>query len=132
MTILAVDNNREALQQTCSLISDLRPDAQVLCFSSSLEALAAAREKEIDLAFLSAEMPELSGLDLGQYIGELYPMVNLIFLSDSREHAYRAITMHASGYLLKPPSTEGQVAVVSRFFLQREEFTLRISTFLSL
>ncbi len=107
MTILAVEKIPEALQNTVGIIENLQPDAELLCFGSSLEALAAAREKEIDLAFLSVEMPELSGLDLGQYLEDLYPMVNLVFLSESREHGYQAISMHASGYLLKPPSLDG-------------------------
>ena len=107
MTILAVEETPQALEQTAALIRELQPDAELLCFGNSLEALAAAREKEIDLAFLSVETPELSGLDLGQYLEDLYPMVNLIFLSQSREHGYRAIDMHASGYLLKPASQEG-------------------------
>ena len=104
MRILAVEENPEALRLLSSMIGDLKPEAELLCYTGSLEALAKAREEEISLAFLSVEMPELNGIDLGQYLEELYPQVNLIFLSDGQEAAYRALSMHASGYLLKPPS----------------------------
>ncbi|MCR5089335.1 MAG: response regulator [Oscillospiraceae bacterium] len=107
MTILAVEKNRESLQQLASLVSELQPEAKLLCFENSLEALAAAREKEIDLALLTVSMPELGGLDLGQYLTELYPLVNLVFLADDRDKGYEALAMHASGYLLRPAEKQG-------------------------
>ena len=56
----------------------------------------------MDTAFISVRMQELSGLDLGQYLKDLYPAVNLIFLSEKKEYAFDAIALRASGYLLKP------------------------------
>ena len=47
-------------------------------------------------------MPELSGLDLGQYLRELYPSINLIFLSNEKKNSFEAIQMHASGFMMKP------------------------------
>ena len=102
MTILAVDDKKEALKRIEGIVAELRPDAELFTFTSSLDALAKARETEVDTAFISVKMQELSGLDLGQYLKDLYPAVNLIFLSDEKEHAYDAIALRASGYLLKP------------------------------
>ena len=106
MRILAVDNGRDALEQLESFILAVYPDEEIHCFDSSLEALAMARTQEIDIAFLAAEMPELNGLDLGQYLVDLYPLVNLIFLAEDRDHAYEAMMLHASGYMLRPVSQE--------------------------
>ncbi len=108
MTTLAVLENEAALHDLTQLLSELQPDAEVLCFGESLPALAAARKREIDIAILDASLPELSGLDLGQYLQDLYPLVNLIYLADSRDFSYEAMLQHASGYLLKPP-TEQQI-----------------------
>ena len=102
MRIFAVDSGASALDRLAETVSAIAPDAELRCFRSGLEALAAARETEVDVAVLEAELPELGGLDLGQYLKELYPMVNLIFLSEQREMSYEAMAMHASGYLLKP------------------------------
>ena len=102
MTILAVDDKKEALKRIEGIVAELRPDAELFTFTSSLDALAKARETEVDTAFISVTMQELSGLDLGQYLKDLYPAVNLISLSDEKEHAYDAIALRASGYLLKP------------------------------
>ena len=102
MTILLTEENAQALERLTGLVAALQPDAELLGFQSSLEALAAARNREIDIALLRSDMPELSGLDLGQYLKELYPLVNLIFLSDGPAHACKALAMHASGYIVDP------------------------------
>ena len=47
-------------------------------------------------------MPQLSGLDLGVYLKELNPYVNLIYYSDDIEKAFDAMRIHASGYVKKP------------------------------
>lgn len=104
MTIFAVEEKKDALQALEKLLREQVGDAELFCFDSSLAALAAARNREVDLAVLSVEMTELGGMDLGQYLIELYPLINLIYLSDSRESGYEAMNQHASGYLLRPIS----------------------------
>ncbi|MBO6092683.1 MAG: response regulator [Oscillospiraceae bacterium] len=106
MTIFAVEENAAALQQLSGLISVLSPDSELLCFESSLAALAAARSKEVDLALIDVDLSELSGIDLGQYLQELYPLINLIYLANDRDHGYDAMSQHASGYLLRPVTKE--------------------------
>ena len=101
MTILIASHAPEEISAHVRAVS---PDSELLCFEGSLEALAAARTREIDVAFLETELPELNGLDLGQYLQELYPLVNLIFLSDGTDDAFDALSLHASGYILKPAS----------------------------
>ena len=106
MTILAVlESEREipALQQS---MERLAPEAELLCFGNALPALAAARKTEIDVALLDVNLPELGGIDFGRYLQELYPLVNLIYLSRGPERAYDALRQHASGYLLKPAEEE--------------------------
>ena len=104
MTILIVESNAQSLETLAARVKALRPESDLLCYQDSLEALAAAREREVDVAILETELSELNGLDLGQYIQELYPPVNLIFLSDGEEDAFDALSMHASGYIMKPAS----------------------------
>ena len=94
----------DELEQLYEIIKKKKPELDILSCTSSLEALAEARQKEIDIAFISVEQTELNGLDLGKYLTDLYPMVNLIFLSDSKEYGYDALDIHASGYVLRPLS----------------------------
>lgn len=102
MTIFAVEENSTALRQLSELVTALSPESEVICFESSLAALAAARSKEVDLALIGVELSELGGIDLGQYLQELYPMINLIYLAKDRDRGYDAMAQHASGYLLRP------------------------------
>ncbi len=102
MTILTVDENQEVLDKTSGIIEKLFPDASLFSFTSSLSALAEARNREIDCAFLNVNMPELGGLDLGRYLKDLNPFVNLVFMGDHTESSYEALTLHASGFLPDP------------------------------
>ena len=106
MTILLVERDASALEGLRERVAALQPQATLLGFTGSLEALAAARQRAIDVAFLASVLPELSGLDLGQYLKELNPLVNLIFLDDGPEHALEALAMHASGYVVRPATGE--------------------------
>ena len=104
MTIIAVDDDKTSLNKIKKILTKVKPDATCYFFDSSLSALAKAREEEVDVAFLDVEMSELSGIDLGKYLSELNPYVNLIYFTDKTEFAYDAMQLHASGYIKKPGS----------------------------
>ncbi len=106
MTILNVLKSEAARESLARMVEELAPDAELMSFENGLPALAAAREKEIDIALLDVDLPELDGLDLGGYLQELYPLVNLIYLAEDGAKGYEAMIQHASGYLLKPPTRE--------------------------
>ena len=102
MNVLAVMENEIALPPMMEMLGAMEPEANLMCFGSSLPALSAARSQEIDIAVIDAALPELSGLDFGQYLQELHPNVNLIYLSADKEIGYDALRQHASGILPKP------------------------------
>ena len=107
MMIYLVDDRPDFLASLSEQVSILRPQAELVLFDDSMKALAAARQQEPDIAFLRTSMPELNGIDLGRYLKELYPMTNLIYISDGKEQGYDAMQIHSSGYLLEPVSQEG-------------------------
>jgi DNA-binding LytR/AlgR family response regulator len=102
MRILAVDDRPEGLARMETLARELSPEAELLSSASSLEALGMARKAEIDVALLRVDTPELGGLDLGRYLIELNPLVNLIYVSEDEQHGFEAMDIHASGYMLEP------------------------------
>lgn len=106
MNILAVDNDKHALDGIKGILDKHSSGSEVFCYEDPLAALACARETEIDVAFLEVNMPELSGMDLGRYLQELNPYINLIYLSGHTDSAYEAMSMHASGYVMKPGKEE--------------------------
>ena len=102
MKILAVDSSPAVLEQIGKMVAEVQPDAECLPFERSLDALAEARRSEIDIAFLETELPELDGLNLGQYLKELNPFINLIYVTENGEHGFAAFELHPSGYIKKP------------------------------
>ncbi len=102
MKIVVADNDKKSLEKLRSYIDKAVPDAECFFFDSSLSALAKARETEVDVAIIETDMPELNGIDLGLYLKELYPCINLIYISNTTEYAYDALRIHSSGYLKKP------------------------------
>lgn len=106
MTILLVQSRKEDLKKSARTLIDLMPSVELLPFESSLEALAEARTHEVDIAVIDTDMPGLSGLDLGQYLKDLYPLVNLIYLAEDEALCFEAMTLHASGYLLRPATRD--------------------------
>ena len=59
MNVLAVLENEAALPPMTEMIREMKPEANLMCFGSSLLALAAAREQEIDVALIDTALPEL-------------------------------------------------------------------------
>ncbi len=107
MNIYAVTSYKKELSRLRTILEDISPDTEISCHDDPLSALAKAREGECpDIAFLRLDMPELGGLDLGRYLKDLYPFVNVIIISDDREAAYDAMKLRASGYVISPFSGE--------------------------
>ena len=102
MTGLAVLENETMMLPMQELFARMAPDADLMCFGSTPPALAAARSKPVDVAIIDAVLPELSGLDFGEYLKELWPEVNLIYLTADRAVSFDALRQHASGILPKP------------------------------
>ena len=101
MTILTVQNNRKAQAELSATLLELAPDSEILNCPSSPEALAMARTKEIDVAFIDMDQTEMRALDLGQFLKDLYPSINLIFLTNDKRDAFDAMALRASGCLLR-------------------------------
>jgi two-component SAPR family response regulator len=106
MTIIAVDEDRDGLDLISDLIYDADPDSEIIEYDDPIAALGYARETRVDVAFIAIQMPDLNGLELGKYLKELNPYVNIVFLSDDDEDAINAMDIHASGYMVKPAIQE--------------------------
>lgn len=104
MKILAVDSEPAALQALCCAIREAVPSAQLLSFSSATEALAHMAENALrpDAAFLETQFQEMTGLELGGILKMIYPSINLIFVTNHVKYAREALSLRASGYLIKP------------------------------
>lgn len=58
--------------------------------------------KEIDVAFLDIEMPEINGLELADQLLELNPKLLVVFVTAFNHYAVQAFELNALDYILKP------------------------------
>ena len=106
MNILAVDDERIALEGLLDAIREAAPEAEIRGFRYAEDALEAAREQPCDVAFLDVEMAGLNGMKLAERLKVLNPDVNIIFATGFGHYRDAAFDLHASGYLTKPITAE--------------------------
>lgn len=102
MRILAVDDEKIALEGLVSAIKEVEPQAEIYSFQKAGEALEFYRTNACEVAFLDIQMRNMSGIDLAKEMKLLNPGVNIIFATGYGEYREEAFDMHASGYLTKP------------------------------
>lgn len=107
MKILAVDDEKIALQGLLSSIEKAAPCATVYGFRYAGEAIAHMKQCPCDVAFLDIEMKGINGVELAGLLKEINPDVNIIFATGFGSYRDAAFDLHASGYLIKPITAEG-------------------------
>lgn len=107
MEIIIVDDERILCNELVSEVSGIVPKAAIEAFTNPDDALDHFRGNDgCDIAFLDVSMPGMSGLALAREMTEIYPMVNIIFVTAYSEYALDAHSVYASDYILKPFSTD--------------------------
>lgn len=106
MNIIAADDERIALQLLISSIHEAVPEAQVLGFNSGEEVLAFGSENPYEVAFLDIDMSNMDGIALAKRLKQLNPRINIIFVTAHKKYAMEALSLHSSGYVMKPATKE--------------------------
>lgn len=106
MYILAVDDERLALEGLIQTIRSVVPGAHITGCRSAQAALEAASAQRPDIAFLDIEMRGTNGMKLAEMLAAKFPRLNLIFTTGYSTYTQQAFAVHASGYLLKPVTPE--------------------------
>ena len=106
MIVMAVDDERFALENLAESIERASPDAKVHCFRYPEDALDFAKENHVDVAFLDVEMIGMNGVELAERLKLYYPDINIIFSTGYGHYRDAAFDLHASGYLTKPITSE--------------------------
>lgn len=107
MKIIAVDDERIALQGLLSSIKKAAPEATVDGFRYASEAVEHMKNKGCDVAFLDIEMKGLDGVTAAKMLKAINPDINIIFATGFGSYRDAAFDLHASGYLIKPITAEG-------------------------
>lgn len=106
MRIYAVDDERIALQGLVDSIREAAPMAEIYSFRFPEDAAAEMEKHPCDVAFVDVEMSTLNGISLSGKLKELNPEVNIIFATGYKEYYSDAFSLHASGYIVKPVTSE--------------------------
>ena len=106
MKIIAVDDERIALEGLLDVIREAAPDAQLNGFEYPEDALDFVDANDCNIAFLDVEMSEMSGVELAEQLKLRNPDINIIFATGFEEYRKEAYDLHASGYLTKPITAE--------------------------
>lgn len=108
MNIIAVDDEKLALETLMDSILKVMPGRTVHGFRKPEEALDFARENRCDIAFLDIKMRGMTGLELARQLKDIQGDINIIFVTGFSEYSLDAFRLYASDYLLKP-ATPGAV-----------------------
>lgn len=106
MKILAIDDEKIALQGLLASIKKAAPDAEIYGFRYTGEAIAHMENDPCDVAFLDIEMKGMNGVKVAEKLSSINPNINIIFATGFGSYRDVAFDMHASGYLIKPITTE--------------------------
>lgn len=106
MTIIAVDDEPDALAALTEAIKEALPMVKVAGFGWSEDALNYAKENQVDVAFLDINMGGMNGLTLAKKLKDIYGKTNIVFVTGYDKYAIDAMNLRASGYILKPPNAE--------------------------
>lgn len=107
MKIIAVDDEKIALQGLLSSIQKAVPYATVYGFRYASEAIEHMKKDSCDVAFLDIEMKGTDGVTTAKALKEINPDINIIFATGFGYYRDAAFDIHASGYLIKPITAEG-------------------------
>lgn len=106
MIVIAVDDERLALENLTVSIRQASPSAQIHSFRYPEDALDFAKSSPVDVAFLDVEMVGMSGVELAELLKLFHPDINIIFSTGYGHYRDAAFDLHASGYLTKPITPE--------------------------
>ena len=106
MKILCLDDEPLALQMLELCVQKVKPDAEVLAFEDQDDLLEEAEQNGCDVAFLDIHMRGINGVELAKELKAVNPKMNIIFVTGFSEYTGDAMSLHASGYIMKPVTKE--------------------------
>lgn len=106
LNVIMVEDREVILAGGLSVLRAVMPGATIVGFEWPFEAIEYARKKRVSLAFLDIELGGESGLDLCRALLDINPRTNVVFLTAFADYALDAWGTGASGFMLKPITSE--------------------------
>ncbi|MCL2703378.1 MAG: response regulator [Defluviitaleaceae bacterium] len=106
MRILAIDDNKMALEELVTAIKEALPPAEVFSFGKPLELLAFAKENDCHAAFLEIETWGMSGPELAEELKKIHPKIYIVFFTAYITFKRDIIDLRPCGFMMKPVTKE--------------------------
>lgn len=106
-TVIMVEDREIILAGGLSVLRETMPNATIMGFEWSNDAIEYAKENRVSLAFLDIELGGESGLDLCRELLDINQSTNVVFLTAFADYALRAWGTGASGFMVKPITPDG-------------------------
>ena len=104
MRIIAVDDEKIALEALAGAIKAIVAEDEVVTFRYPEDALEYAKGNLCDIAFLDIEMVGMSGTELAEELKKYNSEINIVFCTGYGNYRDKAFELHASGYLMRSGS----------------------------
>ena len=105
------------VRQGVVLILDAEPDLEVVAQASDgAEAVALARDREVDLAVLDVAMPRMTGLQAAREISRQRnaPRILMLSMYDNPTYVARSVALGAVDYVLKGSPRDDLISAIQR------------------
>ena len=111
---ILLDDEKNSTETLAWKIENFCKNVEIVnMFNDPVECLEYLRTAEIDLLFLDIEMPNMSGFDVLEALGEVN--FHVIFTTAYDNYGIQAVKFSALDYLLKPVRNKELIEAVDRF-----------------
>jgi DNA-binding LytR/AlgR family response regulator len=123
LRVLAVDDERPALNDLARLLDGSPAVAEVAVADSGGEALRSLADHRFDAIFLDVRMPDIDGLELAGVLDQFADPPALVFVSAYEDGAVGAfeLELHPLDYLMKPVSRARIAQALERVVAARSD-----------
>ncbi|PTR36877.1 LytTR family two component transcriptional regulator [Rhodococcus sp. OK611] len=126
LTVLAVDDERPALDELAYLLRAQEAVGDILTASDATTALRVIKDRlgrsaAIDAVFLDINMPGLDGLELAGVLAAFADPPSVVFVTAHDDRAVAAFDLGAVDYLLKPLREERLAESVRRIVALKQQ-----------
>ncbi|MBO4622965.1 MAG: response regulator [Bacilli bacterium] len=105
INVVLIDDERLAVENLAFHLRAFQDVTVVGAFNDqALFMKFLSENKDIDVVFMDIEMPGKTGLELAQEVIELYPKIQIVFVTAYSQYAIEAFELNAIDYCLKPVS----------------------------
>jgi DNA-binding LytR/AlgR family response regulator len=121
LNIAVCEDTQAEAEELIASIAAISPQAQLACFASGEELLAAFAPGTFDIIFMDIYMQGLTGIQTIESVRALDSQVVVVFVTTSEDYTLQSYKLNAYKYILKPIQTEDVTDALELAQLKRDK-----------